>query len=78
MPYAMQLPMPPPTHEETVAHWRTRAEQYRQLSQQVSAIRESRSAYQKLADDCDRVADRLENRPPEYPAVFAHDDPHAA
>jgi hypothetical protein len=59
--YSMQVPLAPPTHEETVTHWRTRAEQYRQLSLQT-AIHESRSAYEKLADDCDKVADRLENR----------------
>jgi hypothetical protein len=77
MAYSMDMPLDPPTREEIVAHWRTRAEQYRQLSRQVS-IHESRSAYEKLADDCDRVADRLENRPPEHAPIFTSPGPHAA
>lgn len=77
MAYSMDMPLDPPTREEIIAHWRTRAEQYRLLSQQVSIIPESRSAYQKLADDCDRVADRLENRPPEPAPLFTTADPQA-
>lgn len=58
--YRRAEPLPPPTHEEKIVHWRTRAEQYRQLGQRVYAG--IRSFYEKLADDCDRVADRLEKR----------------
>lgn len=58
--YDRDAVLAPPTHQEKIVHWRTRAEQYRQLGQKVfTGIRE---AYEKLADDCDRVADRLENR----------------
>jgi len=53
----------PPTLPEMIAHWRTRAEQYRQIARRV--FLDSRTAYEKLADDCDGVADRLENRDPE-------------
>ena len=52
----------PPTLPEMIAHWRTRAEQYRGIARRV--FLETRAAYEKLADDCDTVADRLENRAP--------------
>jgi len=58
--YDRNADLAPPTHEEKIVHWRTRAEEYRQLARRVFA--EIRAAYEKLADDCDRVADRLENR----------------
>ncbi len=63
MTYYDPTPPAPPTMQEMIAHWRTRAEQYRQIACQV--FMDSRTAYEKLADDCDRVADRLENRPAE-------------
>lgn len=56
-------PPAPPTIQEMIAHWRTRAESYRQIACRVFV--ETRTAYEKLADDCDGVADRLEGRPPE-------------
>ncbi len=56
-------PPAPPTLQDMIAHWRTRAEAYRQIACRVFV--ETRIAYEKLADDCDRIADRLENRPSE-------------
>lgn len=65
--YHRAEPLPPPTHQEKVTHWRTRAEEYRQLAQRVFVG--IKASYEKLADDCDRVADRLENRTAETAGV---------
>lgn len=63
MPFFAPAETAPPTLQEMIAHWRTRAEQYRNIARRV--FLDTRAAYEKLADDCDNVADRLEDRTPE-------------